>query len=77
MAFFSHALSPTDALAARSGTTPERNGFFARLLMAMMQSRQHQADREIAQYLARCGGKLTDASEREIERRFLAGSPKL
>ena len=38
----------------------------------MQVSRQRQADREIAAYLRRTGGKLTDSAEREIERRFLA-----
>jgi hypothetical protein len=37
-----------------------------------MVSRQRQAEREIALYLDRTGGKLTDTTEREIERRFLA-----
>ena len=37
---------------------------------AMMQSRQRQADREIARYLN--NGKFTDEAEREIERRFLS-----
>jgi hypothetical protein len=31
-----------------------------------------QAEREIALYIDRTGGRLTDSVEREIERRFLA-----
>jgi hypothetical protein len=31
-----------------------------------------QAEREIAAYLARTGGKFTDSAEREIEQRFLS-----
>jgi hypothetical protein len=44
------------------------------LLAAMILSRQRQADREIARYLAGTGGKFTDEAEREIERRFLSTS---
>ena len=49
-------------------------GLFALLFAAMAESRQRQADREIARYLASTGGKFTDETEREIERRFLSGS---
>ena len=48
--------------------------FFARLLAAMMVSRQRDAEREIARYLAGSGGKFTDDTEREIERRFLSSA---
>jgi hypothetical protein len=47
-------------------------GWFRRLLSALMESRQRQADREIARYLAGSGGRFTDETEREIERRFLS-----
>lgn len=69
MAFFSHALPITDALPA---TARAKRGLWARFLAAMMESRQRQADREIAIYLHRTGGRLTDTVEREIERRFLS-----
>ena len=70
MAFFSHALSPSDVSLDRK---PEQPGLFARFVAAMMASRQRQADLEIARYMSRNGGKLTDSAEREIERRFLTG----
>jgi len=44
--------------------------FFRRFLDAVMQSRQRQADREIARYLQNY--KFTDGTEREIERLFLS-----
>ena len=52
--------------------TPARTrpGFFRWFFEAMVQSRQRQADREIARYLN--NGKFTDEAEREIERRFLS-----
>jgi hypothetical protein len=65
------------ALAARGFAftqTPVRakRGLFARLLDGMMVARRHQAERDIARYLVDTGGKFTDATEREIERRFLS-----
>jgi hypothetical protein len=67
MAFFSHALSPSD-IALTPAATPARSRFFR----ALHDARLRQAEREIALYLDRTGGKLTDGTEREIERLFLA-----
>ena len=72
MAFSSHALAPSDT-SLEIKTRNARPSFFARFLAAMMASRQRQAEREIASYLERNGGKLTDTAEREIERLFLSG----
>lgn len=68
MAFFSHALSPHDTITA---ATP-RPSLLVRIGRALQASRHRQAEREIALYLTRTGGKLTDSTEREIERRFIA-----
>jgi hypothetical protein len=38
----------------------------------MIESRQRQVDREIARFIHDNGGKFTDNTEREIERRFLS-----
>ena len=46
-------------------------GLFRRMLDAVIATRQRQADREIARFLRARGGRLTDDTEREIERRFL------
>ena len=54
---------------------PVRRGFFRRFFDALMQSRQRQADREIARYLQ--NSKFTDETEREIERLFLSTPPRL
>jgi len=54
-------------------TREPKHGFFWHLMHALAASRMRQADREIAAYLARNGGKFTDESEREIERRLTAG----
>ena len=55
------------------GCAPRQPGLLNRFVAAMMQARQRQMEREIANYLANCGGKFTDEAEREIERRFLSG----
>ncbi|MGE0566034.1 MAG: hypothetical protein AB7O50_16155 [Pseudolabrys sp.] len=70
MTFVTDAVSSPAAVVAH---TKRRPGFFTRVLYAMMEARQKQAEREIAQYLALTGGKLTDDAEREIERRILRG----
>ena len=43
----------------------------------MMAARRRQAEREIARYLVDTGGKFTDETEREIERRFLSNAVAL
>jgi hypothetical protein len=64
---------PAPHAAFVSATKPKSSGhFWRRLYRAMITSRQRQADREIAHYVEMMGGTLTDHTEREIERRFLA-----
>jgi hypothetical protein len=46
-------------------TTPQR-GFFARVIDAVVRSRQRQAEREIARLLEHHGGKFTDETDRLI-----------
>ena len=48
-----------------------KRGLFRRLLDAIMEARLRNAEREIGRYLAATGGKFTDETEREIERRIL------
>jgi hypothetical protein len=47
-------------------------GLFSMLIAAMAESRQRQAEREIAHYFRNAGGKFTDETERDIERVFLS-----
>jgi hypothetical protein len=56
---------------ARRKASANRPGLLRRLIDAIYESRQRQADREIARILARSGGRITDATEREMTRRFL------
>lgn len=70
MTFHADALAPSQVI-AEAPAKSTKPGFFERLLAAMMASRQEQADREIAHYIALRGGRLSDANELEIELRFL------
>jgi hypothetical protein len=47
-----------------------RRGVLARFLAAIFESRQRQVERDIARLVGNSGGKLTDAMERDIERRL-------
>ena len=47
-----------------------RRGFFARILGALVESRQRQAEREIARFLELRGGKFTDETDRMIGERL-------
>jgi hypothetical protein len=73
MAYTSSAVAARDL----TFTKPQmraRCGFFARVLDAMLVARRRAAERDIARYLSDTGGKFTDETEREIERRFLSTS---
>lgn len=75
MAFVHSAVTARDVLIAepKSGAKAARKpGLLRRLVAAMQEARMRQAEREIALYLARTGGKFTDEAEREIERRYLS-----
>ena len=77
MAYVHTAVTARDVLTTepKSGRTAARKpGLFRRIVAAMREARLRQAEREIALYLHRTGGKFTDEGEREIERRFLANS---
>jgi hypothetical protein len=54
----------------RTRSAPRR-GILQRLLDALYESRQRQAEREIGAILARSGGRLTDSTEREMARRLI------
>ena len=51
---------------------PERKGFWRKVYEGLQASQQRRADREIAAYIARYGGLLSDDMERQIMQR-LAG----
>lgn len=58
-------------VALPQSATPHKS-FFARLIEALAVSRRRDTEREIARFLSDSGGKFTDETERQIERRFLS-----
>ena len=56
----------------RARVTPRAAGrsIWRRLLDAIVEARQHHAEREVRRYLEGTGGKFTDSVEREIEERL-------
>jgi len=60
---------PRDTASRHQPSSRSWRNVLRRRLDAIMTARQRRADREIARYLAIAG--FSDATEREIERRFL------
>jgi hypothetical protein len=58
---------------AATAAKPERRGFWRGVYEGFMASQQRRADREIARYIERHGGVLTDDLERRIMRRLAGG----
>jgi hypothetical protein len=71
MAYAPSAVAPRD-FAPTHAPASNGHGLLRRFLDAMIESRQRQVDREIARFIHDNGGKFTDNTEREIERRFLS-----
>jgi hypothetical protein len=65
--------SRSHADTADAAAKPERKGFWRRVYGSLLASQQRRADREIAAYIERHGGLLTDDMERQIMHR-LAGA---
>jgi hypothetical protein len=59
---------------AASHVVATRPGLLRRMFDAVFESCQRQADREIAEFLARSGGRFTDGVEREMTQRLFKGS---
>ena len=51
----------------------KRRGIVRRIYDAILVSRQRHADRDIARYLERTGGRITDDIERRMTQRLLSG----
>jgi hypothetical protein len=58
--------------AARSGRA-NRRGIWRRMFDAVQESRRRHADREIAAFIERSGGRLTDNIEFQISQRLMTG----
>jgi hypothetical protein len=51
-----------------------KHGLLRRILNIMVESRQNQADRDMARLVIRSGGRLTDEIEREMTQRLFKGN---
>lgn len=51
-----------------------RRGLLRRIFGGIFESREAQAERKAADYIARTGGRLTDEVEREITDHIIGGS---
>ena len=57
-----------------SNAVTNKASVLRRIVDAIFESRQKQAGRDIARFLARSGGRLTDDIERGITQRLLTGN---
>jgi hypothetical protein len=69
---YAHTATTARDFAASQAATRRTPGLMRRLLDRLMAARMRQAEREIAAYVQAGGGRFTDETEREIERRFLS-----
>ena len=76
-----YALNPRDFFpyvdnkpTAGSNVRASKRRLVRRILHAIFESRQAQADPEIARFLARSGGRFTDDIERQLTQHLLTGS---
>ncbi len=58
----------------RSTLVGNRPGVLRRILNLIVESRQNEVDRDIARFLIRSGGRLTDDMEREMTQRLFKGN---
>jgi hypothetical protein len=62
------------APAAADRPAGKSHGLLRRLLDAVFVSREQEAERAAARYIARAGGRLTDEIERQITDRIITGN---
>jgi hypothetical protein len=73
-----HALHPADFASYHGDDRPHeavpgKSGILRRLYRAFHAYRQREADRQIAAFVARSGGRFTDEFERELSARVATG----
>jgi hypothetical protein len=73
MSTLTYARSHLADAAASETEKPERKGFWRRVYAGLVASQQRRAEREIAAFIERHGGLLTDDTERQIMQRFAGG----
>jgi hypothetical protein len=62
-----------DKASTRGNAVANKAGVLRRIFEAIFESRQKQTDQDIARFLARSGGRLTDDIERVMTQRLLTG----
>jgi hypothetical protein len=71
MAFAAHFFpGSAAALPGNPAEAHPRPGLFSRILAALMTMQRLRAEAEVARFIDRNGGRITDDLEREISRRF-------
>jgi hypothetical protein len=60
--------------ATTSDAVANKAGVLRRIFDSIFESRQKQADRDIAAFVAQRGGRITDELEREITRRLMTSN---
>lgn len=71
-----YAAHPSDCPQYHGGTQHHASGkpgILRRLYQALHAYRQREADRQVAAFIARSGGRLTDSVERELADRMFTG----
>lgn len=70
MSTLTYSRSDLAGTTADVAAKPERRSFWGRVFDGIVAGQQRRADREIAAFLARHGGTLTDDMERQIMQRI-------
>jgi hypothetical protein len=60
--------------AAQSDAVANKPGVLRRIFDSIFESRQKQADRDIAAFVVQRGGRITDELEREMTRRLMTSN---
>ncbi len=59
---------------AKSSPDANKLGILRRIFGAIFETRQEQMEREVARFVARSGGRITDDIERKIMQRFFTSN---
>jgi len=63
-----------DKDSTKSGPDANKPGILRRIFGAIFETRQEQIEREVARFVARCGGRITDDIERQIMQHFFTSN---
>lgn len=74
MAYAHTATAPRSFVFERKTVRAPARSLLSRLLHFIEDANMRRADQAIARYLESTGGKFTDATEREIENRYLSNT---